>query len=588
MPADDNKYSKMLLERKHLLNDVGGINYCSSTEAGEGFSRSVEYFCDNIIVWTLCHNHSKVDSNRSFAVTNDSAIGIVRNIIKEFINKPNLKYIGRGIDHEPDSVRRKIHRKREATLEMGQGRNPDYVPGYIATKITLSAMSLNEVHSFLELAEEKLRTNFIVLHDIDIANDCAGITTRALVQKYLVRSGVSVQSIVPDRYKVGDDCISWMDDEGRRCKIYNKFVQMLQSCDVRKPLGSLIADLVHNHDANFTDKLLEYREDGMTRVEMTIYSSKIRSVKWYEDQIDGLFDFLDECPVHLVSFDDQWEKITRRLTSVTAMHITNKYASSGKESIFVYSHWWNSITQKIQGYARKGIEENDVKNVLANFSFNNRPTYLITGKLDRKGILGSIKESTWMREDGCDKITLVPGSGRSLYPSYSGLQGKTVKFEEVGLGTSNGITLGWPQRRIDKRSKALAKISKIKRGISIENETDGDDEDDDNDDDDDDESENGDNTLEEINISQAGRFTSAHSFAKENPSRTLTIVAYGRRMYYGKLTTHVVAKDGTRLIATKSLQEIVDEEIVHGIHFDVRIFRPVVINGYRDVECTLL
>lgn len=586
MPADDNKYAKILLERKYLLNDIAGINYCGSTEARKGFPEVMEYFCDNIILWTLCHNHSKIDANRSFVVTNDSAVGIIRNIIKEFIDKPNLKYIGRGMDHEYDKIRQKIHRKRENALEMGKGGNPKYIPGYIATKISLSEMSLDQVHSFLELAEDKLRTNFIVLHDIDIANDCSGITTRALVQKYLIEKGISIQKVVPDRSKVGDDCISWMDDKGQRCKVYNKYIQMLQSCDVRKPMGSLIADLVHNRDTNFTDKLLEYRETGMTRVEMTIYSSKIRSVEWYRDQIDGLFDFLDECPVHLVSFDDQWEKITRRLTSVTAMHITNKYASSGKEYIFVYSHWWNSITGKIQGYARKGIETEYTEKVLANFSFNDRPTYLITGKLDREGNLESIVESTWKREDGCDKITLVPGSGRGLYPSYNGISGRTVKFEDVGLSTSNGITLGWPKRRIDKRSKALAKISKIKRSIPKENDTK--DESSNDNDESDDESDDGDNTLEEVNISEAGRFTSAHSFAKNNGPQTLTIVSYGRRMYHGKLTTHVIAKDGTRLISTKSLQEIVDEEIVHGIHFDVRIIRPKTLHGYRDVECTLV
>jgi hypothetical protein len=59
-------------------------------------------------------------------------------------------------------------------LEMGS----EYTPGYIAIKISLSEIPLDEVQSLLEFAEEELLANFIVLHDIDIACDCAGITTR--------------------------------------------------------------------------------------------------------------------------------------------------------------------------------------------------------------------------------------------------------------------------------------------------------------------------------------------------------------------------------------------------------------------------
>lgn len=579
MPAEDNQYAKLLVDRKHLLNDIGRINYCDSTESEEGFSRPKDYFCDNVVFWTLCHDHSKNDEKKSFVTTNAIAIGSVRAIVTEYLDKPNPKYIGRGKDHDPDTTRQRIHREKKAALKMGKGKNPEYVPGYIATKISLSKeMTLHDVQRFLAMAEDKLRENSIVLHDIDIACDCTGITTRKLVEEYLVANDVSIQKVLPDKSKVGNDCISWMDTKGQRCKVYNKFVQMLQSCDVRKPLGSLVADLICNHDPNFAKKLLEYRDEGMTRIEMTIYSSRICHVEWYEKRMDRLLDFLDECPVHKVSFDDQWGRIAQRLTSVLAMHVTK----SNSDPVFVYSHWWNSVTGKLQGYARKDIKRDDVEKILANFSFNDRPLYFVGGKLDKKGNFKVIEESTWRRKKGCDVITLVPGPGRGLYPSYRDIKRKALAFEDVGLGTVANITLGWPKRSIDRRSKPLAKISKKRDNIPKEDEIDessGSEEEDET---------YRDENLREINISAEGRFISAHSFVKKEGAQTLTIVAFGRRQYYGRLTTYLMAKDGSRIISTYSLQNIVEEEIVHGVYFDVRLLRAIEINGYRDVECMLV
>ena len=172
----------------------------------------------------------------------------------------------------------------------------------------------------------------------------------------------------------------------------------------------------------------------------------------------------------------------------------------------------------------------------------------------------------------------MPGASRGLYPSFSSVDEEVLAFEDVGLGTVSNITIGWPKRRINKRSKALAKISKedgIPRNDEMEKT------------DDDSESDEDDGRLCEINISANGRFTSAHALAGNRPF-VYTVIGYGRRVYYGNLTTYLTTKTGTNIQCTRSLQEIVEEEIVHGVHFDVRIIRPIKINGYRDVECELV
>ncbi|KAG0038943.1 hypothetical protein BGZ83_002947, partial [Gryganskiella cystojenkinii] len=161
-----------------------------------------------------------LDENKPFATSTSSAIGIIRSILAKYLDNPNLKYIGRGRDRDPDDARMKVHSRRDAALKMGRKGKPMYITGYIAVKISLSELPLEDVYG---LAEEELRANFIVLHDVDIACDCAGITTRALVEDYLVANGVSIQKVVLDKSMVGNDCISWRDHKERRCKVYNKF-----------------------------------------------------------------------------------------------------------------------------------------------------------------------------------------------------------------------------------------------------------------------------------------------------------------------------------------------------------------------------
>jgi hypothetical protein len=62
---ENNQYAKLFSQRKHLLNDIGRINYVDGADFGKGFSQSSTYFCDNIVLWTICHDHSKSDEKKN-------------------------------------------------------------------------------------------------------------------------------------------------------------------------------------------------------------------------------------------------------------------------------------------------------------------------------------------------------------------------------------------------------------------------------------------------------------------------------------------------------------------------------------------
>lgn len=562
----DSQVRTILKNYSYLSNDVAGIEYPKGKKV-EGFSHRSRYTCDNIVLWMLCHDTpQKKGTTDRHGTTTAFAIITAREILRKYMGIPNLKFIGRGKDKGPDLYRKVCHEKRRKF----QGMGTNYIPGYIAIKVSLSDVELLDAHQILSQSMDELERSHIILHDIDVFVDCGGITNREIVQEYLLANDVSIQSIVNDRRNVGDDCISWMVNGKRRNKVYNKYIQMLQSCDVRKAVGSIIADLVYNPDPKFTDKLLKYNKIGMSRVETTFYSSILQSVDYYTNRMDNLLDFLGGCPVYHVSFKKQWQRLVRQITSTFAVYVAN-------EEIFVYSHWWNSITEKTQGYSKLKVKKGAIDNLLANYSFNDRPMYFIRGDLLDDGSFKVSKERTYRREEGSTAITLVPGSNRGLYPSLEVLDGVPLSFDDVGLVSYKNITIGWPTKRLRKTTKALAKIS-YKKGIPTREEMDNPIEEP--------EKDTG-NVLKEINISIHGRFQSAHTLAKDGP-KEYTIVGYGMRMYYGEMVTFLLALDGTKIRCTKTLQGIVNPEITKGIPFQIRLLKDKVVNKYNDVVCEII
>lgn len=559
----ENEIRKIFKGYNYLLNDVAGVVYPKGEEV-IGFHHRSVYSCDNVVLWMLCNDTNKEDTFKKSGTTTGFAMATAREILRKYIDGPSIKFIGRGKDKDPDSVRSQIHERKSRSLKMS-----GYLPGYIAIKFSLSDVPLSEVHKLLETAMDELEESYIVLHDIDVFVDCRGITNREIVQKHLLENDISIQSIVNDRRNVGDDCISWMVRDKRRNKVYNKFIQMLQSCDVRKAMGSIIADLIYNSDPKFTAKLLRYQKKGMSRIESTFYSSTLRSIEYYTDNMDDLFGFLEGCPVYHVSFEKQWKRLIRRIESSFAVYIVN-------EEIFAYSHWWNSITEKIQGYSRSNVSENEVEKLLANYSFNDHPMYYVEGNLAEDKTFKMIKTRTYSRDDASTAITLVPGASRGLYPSFHGLERDVLSFDDVGIVSYRNITIGWPKKRLRKVHKALVDVT-WEEGIptidEIENPSSEEDE--------------PEEILREVNISSTGRFTSSHSLAKNGP-KEYTIIKYGRREFYGSQVIHLVAEDGTKIRCTKNLQILVEREILRGVPFRIELTRAITIRGYNDVHCTLV
>ncbi|KAF9965216.1 hypothetical protein BGZ73_001555, partial [Actinomortierella ambigua] len=299
---------------------------------------------------------------------------------------------------------------------------------------------------------EAFNSAYIYLHDVDMSTDCARIASRQMLRVY-VAGNIAGADIIHDRRKVGDHCLSWMmelDGQRVKCKVYNKFIQLLQSAETRQQLGSRMGDLVASPDPSFREKLLRYQDDGYTRIELTFYGSSMNKHRFYRRQLENVVGVLDDCPTVSVSYVQQWTTLASFVKDAIAIYIP-------KRKTFAYCHWWNSVTGKKYGYEKGKVGQDEVAGLLANYSFNDSKMHYFVVDADKKKIRIE-SERIFKRFEGSTAMTLVAGANKSLYPSKKNHSGQVLDFADVGIVSVNNITIGWPTKKHDKRSPPIAQI----------------------------------------------------------------------------------------------------------------------------------
>lgn len=547
----------------HLLSNVGNLQWAPpGSVKTNGFTRYSKMFCDSIVFWGL-DNHKMKD-------TQGTAIGKYIAELRHAFSQSSLDvesikmtHCGRLDIQDGYEYFTKSACKRHRKEYDGQ----QYEAGYIAVKVSLNYCRAKKVVPMLASMLPTLEEHSIVLHDIDITHDCRRITTRTQLERHIHENNAG--KIVDDRFKVGDHCVSWRGNKENtkdiRFKVYNKFVQTLESAEVRKSLGSRMEDLVEKEGA-FARHVKRFKEHGYTRVELTFYGSTLHSFWDYQDRMNEVRELLETCPTYKCSFENQWKQRAECIKSMVAVYFP-------KNNLFAYCHWWNSITSKKYGYMWKKVSSTVVPLLLANYSFNDRPIHYFEAGEGVNGKAVITKEKKYYRKPGCTAITLVPGPQKGMFPSRDECPNGARKFHHVGIVEVDNIKISWPKRSHRRVSAPLAEI--------IERE--------------DDESET---DVQRLKAVRSSLYTVAHQILQ--PDTLYTIVAAGLHEYRGDLRWHFISECGLKFRSGKSLAKIWGEwRITHlegpkrirsvvGVPFmTFRAVRCVRSRGTDDVRCEL-
>lgn len=461
-----------------------------------------------------------------------------------------------------------MHKKK--ALELGI---KDYEEGYIAVKVSFANIPFTTLIPELSHVLAELKHKCVVLHDLDIAVDCAYISTRLIIERYILGQGVEQANIIKDRHSVGDNCISWCspvkNNLSMRTKVYNKFVQMLESCDVRSSIGSQLNYLVSNPDTALLERFQSYAATGMSRIEITIYSNKILTTKRYHSIMDDTLSFLKSCPTFKVPFQQQWREVVGRLSQMMAVYIRDT-------KTFAYCHWWNSITRRKQGIVKPQVNASEVKALLANFGFNDRPIHYFLVERESESAYRVIKQKTYTREKGCTAITLVPGISNSLYPFRAGLLHHALNFKDIGLVTVQNITIEWPQSRLRRdRNVTLANIRRVKSRDVYDMSSLGDAL----------ECSAKDSPIVHSDVLRMADYKADYQALEVGA--VYTVKSYGYGMYRGREYLCLTLDDGIHVRCSQGLTSILPTPLKDSQPFQIRVVRTKKIKGNRDLECEL-
>lgn len=545
-------------ENPQYLNDIYGINYVQNYDPMYGWTDYTDIFVDSVMLW--CAYDMDDDSVKNIV---GYFIGIIRLTLALYFDKgqAQIKFARRGKWTSFD----------DASAHMVDEK--EWNAGFIAVNITFHGIDFNALFHPLEKILSELHKHYVILRSIDVTVDCGFISTRKIIEEYLLsRNLASKHTIVDDRRSVGDNCISFtqrssiLEGAKTRTKIYNKFVQIIESSELLQTIGSRLSHLVANPGAAFMDKLKRFRERGYTRIELTVYGSSLFVPVLYKRAMDHLVkDDLALCPTFKVPLQNQWHAVVDKLMQVVAVYVEDK-------EMFAYCHWWNSLTRRKQGLCRSNIGKDLVETLLANFSFNDRLIHCF--HIQQAGSSYDIvKHELYKRADGSTAMTLVPGVSNSLFPSRNRLQTKDVMFKDVGLDIYKNVHIEWPLSRLQRGRKAfLAELSPVgdsfdlssmREALPLDQPS-----------------------LHKIESPQSSKYKADYSCLEVNA--VYMVIKYGYGLYRGKEYLHLVLENSLMVRCSSGMRALMQPKIEEGTTFKFKAVKIVTVKGVKQTKCEIL
>ena len=492
------------------LSDVCDVDYTCGKEAGKGFGTRTAVFNDNVTIRVLTQPE---------------------------MQKVDIAYLRTGVE---DVLGEKVGIHR---VDNGRSSHLRFCLSFVAKTSIEDALA--DVGALIGKYKR------IQLCDIDFTVDCERITTRETLLNWLP-SGTKISD---RKNNTGKNCLSWFEDNGRiRCKVYNKIVQILESAGVREPIGSSIHTLLT--DTDIASTAIDYQLFGVTRIEVTFYSSELQTPRYYTETVLGLYKRLESCPTFSVSLEDQWKALRDQLTQMLCIY-------DEKTSAFAYCQWWNSLTGKIQG-ASKTVKPKDLMKIVGNYSFPNRPIYLI----QVSKTTGDEKIRVFRRNSSDDddkNLTLVPGPNGGLYPNG---KKKCHNLAEYGMGSLDPGYIGWGDTRLRPTDAAIGLVGEILQESTLVDEIDA-----------------LVNKMSKITINTK-EYTPAYKTLEMDKEYTFS--AFGQEVFHGKECIFARTTCGKAIRCEKSLATLITSHGDAAGPLKIRTIKVVKPKNVPDLQCSVI
>ena len=359
------------LIRANALNQTGTLDYNKyGTKDGIGIVECNDVFVDNFLLSLLVPGHLIKDKKfGDCSILNTEIRRMLKDngLIKCSVKAVTLKRV-----------------KQLLTRHQMEGRryNEDGASTFYwqIFKVACSDETMANVMSFLREKKYK-QLRWLHLIDIDCTIDCQGSFQKDEVIDHMVRqcgfvlqntdhSDDSPGTIIENDAFVGKNCLTYMtqiDGMKLRCKLYNKFVQSIETNAVRKIIGQHWKDWVENEHTCLSRNKHEAKNRGLTRIEVTFYcdDQSIPSDMLIKEALQGIKSNLPKELVYSTPYEMTWRAYCEALVHTLIVVEKNKVAhqdagsdnSGGQSAVLVYSY--NEVTGKISGQIIKLWDRRD-------------------------------------------------------------------------------------------------------------------------------------------------------------------------------------------------------------------------------------
>ena len=343
-------------------------------------------------------------------------------------------------DVDPCSI---MTSKSETPKEDTRNKRPIY---YLQEyKIACPDEDYNEVMAYLR-SQEYTRSK-LFMRDIDVTIDCAGSFNRhELINILLMDVSFQLQgadegadyTILRNEHEVGKNCLTWMENHGMaiRCKLYNKFVQMLETQAVRMKIGNHWKAWVDQIFTRFATARNNASERGLTRCEATFYcGADIPTDDFMKEQLLSIIKRVPNDLVYSTPYRETWKAYCECF--VHSLVVIDKIAEE-ERGIIVYS--LNEVTGRVSGKLVTNWTEKE-KWCLANLTLSQQlPIDIIEihppGRTTDKKAKYRVTMNTYVKEStrGIPFTTRLVGKGPYGKSKHSKLEsGCEIMMEEAGL-----------------------------------------------------------------------------------------------------------------------------------------------------------
>ena len=372
----------------------GNVEVLTQTKDG------LNIFMDNFTAYGLTHKQhlikAKSDDVKEDQTTKSVDTGFYNSQIRSFLDN-NIPFEERecikikAIECKEDKEKFLIQQQKDIYNQQRLGGLENVSDEYstIKYKISTSELQLSQLYS--TLTEDKINRGLnklgIYIYDYDLTTDIKGcIDKQKIIKHLMVNHGFTIgqgkkhKNIIENDNTVSNTCLSfWLENHTGflRVKLYDKFKQSLESGSVRGNVGSHLNNWINNPGAKLRDTLKRSIDFGILRLEIsyTLEDAPIKTPPCLElvtmdmDYVKGLLEDAPLDAYFYCSINNQYKRLIEQVKeNVIIYHIGSK--------TLLFCRWYNSYTNKINGFWKDKTNKTDFILILKQFTFN-RPFKLI-------------------------------------------------------------------------------------------------------------------------------------------------------------------------------------------------------------------